>query len=387
MDGTDVKFAIGLEPTEAVRYLQGKGVAVTGNWTQWLEGQHARAFTVANVAKLDVVSDIHTSLVEALKQGQTLDQWRDGLIPTLKAKGWWRREGTAKQLTDAGRVNQATGEIAKGLTAPRLKVIYETNMQSAYSAARYEQMVAGAARRPLWQWISLQYGLNRRPAHVAMHNRVFRYDDGLFKTVWAPCGYGCKCRMRAYTEREAQQRGLHVESTAGKLSQVTVPLRDGSMARVTRYTDPSFGAQRFFQPDPGFGHNPAASVWMPRLGDRPAALSSAFVRQAVAGPAFERFVGAKGKLQGSFPVGLLDDAKPGADPGVYLDSEELSAGVASTMALDRLRLLPDLVAVGKRLDDGSIALNEHDGQLLARLTDREGYTIVSGLSWNPRAAR
>jgi uncharacterized protein with gpF-like domain len=98
MDGVDVKHAIGLEPADAVRYLQGKGATVTGGWTDWLQGQHATAFTVANVAKLDVVSDIQASLVDALKSGKTLEQWRTDLIPTLQAKGWWRRESTPPRV-------------------------------------------------------------------------------------------------------------------------------------------------------------------------------------------------------------------------------------------------------------------------------------------------
>jgi hypothetical protein len=383
MDGADVKHAIGLEPADAVRYLQGKGAAVTGSWTDWLDGQHAQAFTVANVAKLDVVSDIQASLVDALKAGKTLQQWRDELIPTLQAKGWWRRDATAAQLQAAGRLNAGTGEIAKGLTPHRLKLIYETNMQSAYSAGRYQQMVSQASRRPIWQWISLQYGANRRPMHLAMHNRVFRYDDGLFATVWAPCGYGCKCRMRNYSEREATQRGLVVESTAGKLSQVDVPLRDGATARVTRYTTASMPKPGYFQPDPGFGHNAAHSVWMPRLADRPAALSAAFVRQAVEGPAFERFVRARGQLQGSFPVGVRQGAK--GDPGVYLDGAELAAGVGSSVSLERLRLLPDLVEVGEQTQDG-LRLVESDGILDAGLAERDGVMQVTSLSWSPKAA-
>jgi hypothetical protein len=383
MDGADVKHAIGLEPVDAVRYLQGKGAAVTGNWSEWLDGQHAHAFTVANVAKLDVVSDIQASLADALKNGKTLEQWRKDLIPTLQAKGWWRREGTAEQLQAAGRVNTATGEIAKGLTPQRLQLIYETNMQGAYGAGRYQQMVAQASRRPIWQWISLQYGPNRRPMHLALHNRVFRYDDGLFKSTWAPCGYGCKCRMRNYSEREAAQRGLVVQSTEGKLSQVEVPLRDGSKARVTRYTDASLAAPGYFQPDPGFG-NPARSVWMPRLGERPQGLSAAFVRQAVEGPAFERFVRARGELAGMFPVGVRQGAK--GDPGVYLDGAELAAGMGSSVSLERMRLLPDLVEVGEQTASGGLRLVEADGMLEASLAERDGVLHVVSLSWSPKAS-
>ena len=111
-------YAIGLEPKDAVRFLESKGAQVTGGWQTWLDGQHARRFTVANVAKLDVLQDIQNSLATALKNGQTLETWKAGLIPELQKKGWWQRDATTEQLTAAGRVD-AQGVIAKGLTPNR----------------------------------------------------------------------------------------------------------------------------------------------------------------------------------------------------------------------------------------------------------------------------
>jgi len=219
-----------------------------------------------------------------------------------------------------------------------------------------------------------------------MHGRVFRYDDELFTHVWPPCGFGCKCTMRSYSERDMQRSNLKVESTKGKLKHVDVPLRDGSTAKVIRYTDPSFGKAGYFQPDVGFSQNLARSVWTPRLGDRPRALSAAFVRQTVNGPAFERFVSAKGGLKGTFPVAVLNAAKAGADAGVYLDAETLANGVANEVPIDRLRLLPDLVEVGERVGDDVYRLWEPDGMLEAKLAMRDGLLHIVNLIWSAGAA-
>jgi SPP1 gp7 family putative phage head morphogenesis protein len=384
--GSQVKFAIGLEPADAVAHLRAKGAAVTGGWTDWLDGQHARAFTVANVAKLDVVTDIQDSLVKALQGGQTLEQWRDGLIPTLRAKGWWKRDGTAAQLAAAGRVDAATGEIAKGLNPYRLTNIYRTNMQSAYMAGRYQAMVAQASSRPYWEYVAVM-DRRTRPAHAAMNGRIFRFDDAGWQSFYPPCGYGCRCRVRSHSQRDIERKGLPVSSSDGKLRQVDVPLRDGLTARVTRYQDAGMGQPGYMQPDPGFDHNPAMSTWMPRLAGKPPAVSDAFVRQVVQGPAFERFVKAKGQLEGTFPVGVrqgVDDVA--TDPGVYLASDDLAAGVGASVSLERLRLLPDLVAVGEQLDGGVRRLIEPDGMLQATLAERDGLLQVVALSWNPTAA-
>jgi uncharacterized protein with gpF-like domain len=66
-----VTTAIGLPPEQAIAHLQAKGAQVTGSWREWLDGQHARAFTVANVAKLEVLQDIQASLKDALAKAQT----------------------------------------------------------------------------------------------------------------------------------------------------------------------------------------------------------------------------------------------------------------------------------------------------------------------------
>ncbi|MCL2344290.1 MAG: hypothetical protein FWC58_00355 [Desulfobulbus sp.] len=82
----DLAFALGLPPNRAIRYLQGKGLRVTGGYRELLDQGHHRDFTVANVSKADVVADIHTELLRTLRNGGTLQQFNDQLIPRLKAR-------------------------------------------------------------------------------------------------------------------------------------------------------------------------------------------------------------------------------------------------------------------------------------------------------------
>lgn len=215
----DIGASISLPPEDAIRFLQAKGAQVTGNWTEWLDGQHARAFTVANVTKLDVLQDIQTSLDKALKGGQTLQQWKDGLIPELQRKGWWRREGSTAQLQAAGRVD-AEGVIAKGLTPYRLKTIYQTNMQSAYMAGRYAQMIEQAEERPYWQYVAI-LDSKTRPAHRALNGKVFRYDDAGWGAFYPPNGFNCflpgtQIRGKALLGLKAFYSGPAVEITTAK---------------------------------------------------------------------------------------------------------------------------------------------------------------------------
>jgi SPP1 gp7 family putative phage head morphogenesis protein len=255
--GADLAFAFGLSPDRAIRYLQGKGLRVTGGHLELLDQGHHRYFTVANVSKADVVADIHTELLRTLRNGGTLQQFKDQLIPRLKAKGWLGRDYSADELIRAGRLDTETGEIRKGLTAARLKTIFRTNMQSAYMAGKYREFMDQAKQRPYWQYTAV-IDLRTRDMHATMDGKVFRYDDPIWKVIWPPNDYNCRCSVRSYSQRDIDRRGLTVSSSAGKLSQVQIPQPDGSFITVTRYSEGG-PAGVVFNPAPGFDSNPGVS--------------------------------------------------------------------------------------------------------------------------------
>lgn len=344
----DVTYAIGLPPEKAIAFLESKRAQVTGQWTEWLDGQHARGFTVANVAKLDVLQDIQDSLAKALKGGQTLQQWKDGLVPELQRKGWWGGQATTAKLQEAGRVD-ADGVIAKGLTPTRLKTIFQTNMQSAYMAGRYAEMMEDVEERPFWGYVAI-LDAKTRPAHRAMHGKIFRYDDAGWKSFYPPCGYRCRCRVRSYSQVDITRRSLHVDSTAGKLQQIQAPLRSGGDASVTRYTDPSLPGGKF-QPDPGFSNNPGANAWQPTLASNDVQLSRRYVETAVQGPAFERFVQAA-TTEGSFPVAIAEPAlqgkfdMQGAVVALEADTVQRLLRANPRLAVEDFRRIPDIIERG-----------------------------------------
>jgi len=57
------------------------------------------------------------------------------------------------------------------------------------------------------------------------------------------------------------------------------------------------------------------------------------------------------------------------------------------VSLERMRLLPDLVAVGEQLEGGVRRLIEPDGMLQATLAESDGLLRIVALSWNPKAAQ
>lgn len=257
MPGPDLSYALGLTPVEAVRYFRSKGIAVTENWHDlWQEAQ-ARAFTVTGITKLDLMQDIRGAVDAAIKEGRTEQWFLNELAPILKKKGWWGK----KEVT-----NPDTGEVryVRQGSPARLKLIYRQNTQSAYMAGRYKQQLENADSAPYLRYIAV-LDQKTRPAHAALHNMVFRFDDPFWGAMYPPNGWNCRCRVAAYSESRLKRRGLKVESSAGHMvtrEVETVNRQTGEVVRrtVTGYRHGGKGSLESFT-DAGFSYNPG-KVWL-----------------------------------------------------------------------------------------------------------------------------
>lgn len=204
LTAVQIAAVFGMKPAAAVAYLEQKGLRITGDWHQMLNEAHMESFTVANAAKLDVLQDLHKGIRDALKNGRTERQFIKDLTPILQAKGWW------------GKEERSDGSVVQLGSPRRLQTIYRTNMQSAYMAGRYHQMVQGAASHPYWQYIAVMDS-KTRPSHGSMNGRVFRWDDPVWQFAYPPNGYNCRCRVVALSQADVDRRGLTVESSAGRI--------------------------------------------------------------------------------------------------------------------------------------------------------------------------
>lgn len=86
MTPEDIKAVFGMTPEAAVAYLKQKGIAVSWDWQDMLDDAHATAFTVAKTAKMDVLSDIYSAVVDAAEQGRTMEEFSRELTPSYNAK-------------------------------------------------------------------------------------------------------------------------------------------------------------------------------------------------------------------------------------------------------------------------------------------------------------
>ncbi|WOE69103.1 phage minor head protein [Hydrogenimonas thermophila] len=198
MNKKELAQIFGMEPKEAYEFLASKGLKPTFSYTELKKEAHTRAFSVAKAMKLDLLSDIHTSLQDALKKGKPFKEWKTELKPTLKKLGWWGET----EVT-----NPATGEVKKiYIGAGRLKTIYETNIRVAYNVGRYaHQQKAGKA--VYWMYVSALLETTREK-HRLLHGTVFERSHPFWQNNYPPNGYNCKCKVRAYTKKQLEQRGI-----------------------------------------------------------------------------------------------------------------------------------------------------------------------------------
>ncbi|CAA0103487.1 phage head morphogenesis protein [Zhongshania aliphaticivorans] len=275
----DLGYAFTLAPAKAVEYFRMKGHKISWNWYDTFQEANAKAFTVAKVARLDVLKDIRGAVDGAIANGTTFADFKKDLEPTLRNKGWWGKQVVVDSKGVAEQVQ--LGSVR------RLKTIYGTNLQTAYMAGRWQGMAENASERPYWQYIAID-DTATRDKHRAMNKRVFRWDDPIWQSMYPPNDWGCRCRVRALTEKQVKQKGLTVETSDGKLSESRelVSKRTGETQPVTGY---DLGGGNTFKPGAGWSYNPGAAHWQPDLDNYPYATAKQYIEGAVSGPPFKDF--------------------------------------------------------------------------------------------------
>lgn len=250
----DLGYAATLEPKEAIAYFRAKGQHIGWNWYDTAVDVHARSFTVAKVARMDVLTTIQDEVERALAQGVSKQEFIDTLAPRLKKLGWW-----GKQIVVDSAGNAETVQLG---SPRRLALIYNVNTRVAYNVGRYAQLMNSTDTHPFWQYVAVMDS-RTRPSHAALNGLVFRYDDPFWKTHYPPNGWNCRCRVRALSQ--ARMDALGLKATQGdkylttKKVQAAVDKATGEIIDmdVTTFAD---GA-RVMTPDVGWSYNPGSAAF------------------------------------------------------------------------------------------------------------------------------
>ncbi|MGI2227059.1 phage head morphogenesis protein [Shewanella frigidimarina] len=250
----DLTIAINQAPADAVAYFRAKGFAISDDWQDVWTRAHARAFTVAKAAEMDVLTAIRNEVDAALSQGLTAKQFQARLTPQLEKLGWW-----GKKVIEASPGVERKVQLGSPY---RLNTIYRQNLQTAYMAGRYRRMLSRTKTHPYWQYVAIDDG-QTRPAHARLSGKVFRFDDPIWDVIYPPNGWGCRCRVRALTEAQVKAMGLTAENGEGYIKRFdteTVAVSTGEVLTVphARIDLPDGSSM---SPDLGWAYSPGETAF------------------------------------------------------------------------------------------------------------------------------
>jgi SPP1 gp7 family putative phage head morphogenesis protein len=177
--GTDVP------PKEAIAFFARKKLKVGFDYKAVWREEHAKAFTVAGVARTAILQSVKDALQKAITEGRTYQQFKKELTPILQSAGW-----------QAGGAEKPT----------RLKLIYDTNMRTSRAAGQWQRIQRTKGATP---YLLYQLGPSEvhRPEHVKWDGTLLPVDDPWWSTHMPPNGWGCKCHVIPQTSAMAERAG------------------------------------------------------------------------------------------------------------------------------------------------------------------------------------
>ncbi|EAX8326030.1 phage head morphogenesis protein [Salmonella enterica] len=291
----DLAYAMQLAPADAIAYFESKGYATGFNWYDVQAQANAKAFTVAGVLRLDILADIQNGLKPALSDGDTERDIERKLLPLLEQKGW-----IGKGLV----ADPETGELwGKRLTPRRIGTIFSTSIQSAYAAGRWKQQVANKTERPYWQRVAVM-DLHTRPRHALLNGFTAAADSPVWDCFYPPDGYGCRCRIRAFTRAQVEARGLAVHEPA----LYDIEQEYGIPGKTRTVKAMKIGGE-VYTADPGFGFNPGKVAFTPTLDKYATQAARQYITGSLTGPDFARGLASalagNASPQQTYPVAML----------------------------------------------------------------------------------
>lgn len=236
----DVRQALNLPPEEMLRYLAAKDYRTTVNWAEMWHDDHVRSFTVAKVARYDLLETIRASMHDAWERGVPLDQWRDQLIPELRKAGWWGN------VRDASLTGSDEGVF---VGARRLENIFTTNFRMAAAASQWKTIQAAKELLP-YLWYRTAGDERVRHSHRLLNDIILPVDHPFWLIYFPPNDWGCRCRVVQLSAREVARRGLKV-TPDDKLPQIAPRLFWRPGAKTPEIVPGGVA--------PGFGYNPGVS--------------------------------------------------------------------------------------------------------------------------------
>ena len=171
---------------EAIKFFRDKTPLTPDLYRKLTDEAKAKAFTVSGITRMDIVRDIYAAMDKAIAEKTTFADFKKSLKEAEALRGW------------------------RGQAPYRLDTIFRTNVQQAFQAGHYQQLMQVTGTRLYWQYSAVMDG-RTRPAHAAMNGKVAAHDDPFWKVNFPPNGFNCRCTVVSVSKSEIERDGLTPE--------------------------------------------------------------------------------------------------------------------------------------------------------------------------------
>ncbi len=168
---------------EAVDWFRERVPIADDEWASLQRSARERAFLISGVTQLEVVTEVWEALERALESGTSFQDFKKVVRERL-ASAWG------------------------GDNPNRIETIFRTNVQSAYSAGRYEQMTHPdvLGDRPVWMYDAI-YDSRTSAICKECDNVRLPADDPWWSTHIPPLHFNCRSVITTLTEQETRDAG------------------------------------------------------------------------------------------------------------------------------------------------------------------------------------
>ena len=333
----------------------------------WAE-EHALAFTVAGMARDDILAALRDGLTEVIAGKLSREEWLEGARARLVKAGYWREEG------EKG-----------GITPSRLQLIFDTNTANAYHGGRWQRLEERRETHPYLMYLTKR-DHRVRPEHRAWEGLILPIDHPFWQTHFPPNGFRCRCAVLGVTQAEYDQ----LRRDGGQFAGGTVKFDNDIDADLEAL-------------DPGFAYNPgipgSRAAALQRLAEEKAARQTAKSAETAITPALPKTAPSPAAPDPGFEHFPSTDRTSIKDAAREANAEGLAKVEA---ALEKRRFLrreldamirdhADIIALKAKKDELNRAIEEYEQLFYAYHTNcqrcvvayvlrRQGYDVVA-LPW------
>lgn len=170
----------------ALRAFRSRLPVTDHEFKQLTEDKQRHAFKVAGVQQADLVLDVWNAIDRAIEKGTLFDDFQKDVGEKL-ANAWGKADSV------------------------RLRTVYDTNLQTAYSHGRWEQMTAAPMlrARPYFEFRAVLDGRTTEVCKAANWT-LLPADDDYWINHYPPLHHRCRSYVQNLTREDGEDKGTQL---------------------------------------------------------------------------------------------------------------------------------------------------------------------------------